>query len=109
MNVDYSTGRPITVPISKYFYGNGYRFFYSDRNSYRIPDYFRLDLSVNIEPSHYLKWLTHSTITFGVYNVTGRKNAYSIFFDANSGSSIKGYMLSIFGSPIPYINYNIKF
>ncbi|MBP8678304.1 MAG: TonB-dependent receptor [Bacteroidales bacterium] len=109
LNVDYSSGRPVTIPLSKYNYGNGYRLFYSDRNAYRIPDYFRMDFSINIEPSHNLTLLTHSTITLGVYNLTGRKNAYSIYYDTHSGSKIKGYKLSIFGAPIPYITYNIKF
>ncbi len=109
MNVDYSTGRPVTIPISKYYYGGGYRLFYSDRNAYRIPDYFRMDFAVNIEPSHNLTLWTHSTITFGVYNITGRKNAFSVYYDTSHGSKIQGYKLSIFGAPIPYINYNIKF
>ncbi len=109
LNVDYATGRPVTIPLSKYYYGNGYRLYYSDRNAYRIPDYFRMDFSINIEPSHNLTLLTHSTITLGVYNITGRKNAYSIYYDTHSGSKIQGYKLSIFGAPIPYITYNIKF
>ncbi|MFA6769858.1 MAG: TonB-dependent receptor [Bacteroidales bacterium] len=109
VNVDYSTGRPVTVPISKYFYGDGYRLYYSDRNAYRIPDYFRMDFSINIEPSHKLTLFTHSTITLGIYNVTGRKNAFSVYYDTSSGKKIQGYKLSIFGAPIPFINYNIKF
>lgn len=109
VNVDYSTGRPITIPISKYFYGDGYRLFYSDRNAYRIPDYFRMDFSINIEPSHKLTLFTHSTITIGVYNVTGRKNAFSVYYDTSGGQKIQGYKLSIFGAPIPFVNYNIKF
>ncbi len=109
VNADYSTGRPVTIPISKYYYGGGYRLYYSDRNAYRIPDYFRMDIAINIEPSHNLTLLTHSTITFGVYNITGRKNAFSVYYDTSQGSKIQGYKLSIFGAPIPYINYNIKF
>jgi len=109
LNVDYSSGRPVTIPISKYYYGNGYRLYYSDRNAYRIPDYFRMDFSINIEPSHNLTLWTHSTITIGIYNLTGRKNAFSVYYDTNNGTKIQGYKLSIFGSPIPYINYNIKF
>lgn len=104
-NLDYSTGRPVTVPIGWYYYGGGQRLAYSDRNTYRIPDYFRLDLAMNIEPSHYLKQLTHMSFTFGVYNVTGRKNAYSVFFD----EYLKGHILSVFACPIPYINLNLKF
>lgn len=108
-NADYSTGRPVTVPIGIYQYGGGNRLYYSERNGYRIPDYFRLDAAMNIEPSHYLKQLTHMSITFGVYNLTGRKNAYSVYYTSNGGRMIRGYMMSVFSSPIPYINLNLKF
>lgn len=108
-NMDYSTGRPVTIPVGRYYYGGGYRLYYSDRNEYRIPDYFRLDLAINVEPSHNLTHITHLSFTIGVYNVTGRKNAYSVYYDTNKGRTIKGYMLSIFGAPIPYINLNFRF
>lgn len=108
LNCDYSTGRPITLPVSKYHYGGGEFVYYSDRNQYRIPDFFRMDASFNIEPSHHLTLLTHSTISFGVYNITGRKNAYSVYYVAENGK-LKGYKMAIFGIPIPFISYNIKF
>ncbi|MDL2208446.1 TonB-dependent receptor [Parabacteroides sp. OttesenSCG-928-O15] len=108
LNCDYSTGRPITLPTSKYEYAGGEFAYYSDRNQYRIPDFFRMDLSINIEPSHHLTLLTHSTVSLGVYNLTGRKNAYSVYYVAEKGR-LKGYKMAIFGSPIPYISYNIKF
>ncbi|MFA5325323.1 MAG: TonB-dependent receptor [Bacteroidales bacterium] len=109
LNLDYSTGRPVTIPVSKYYYAGGYRLFYSDRNAYRIPDYFRMDLALNVEPGHYLKQLTHMSFTLGVYNVTGRKNAYSIYYTTNEGRKIEGHMLSVFATQIPYINLNLKF
>jgi hypothetical protein len=110
LNIDYSTGRPATIPAGKYYDPslNSVQIFYSDRNSHRIPDYFRMDLSFNIEPSHKLTLLTHSSISFGVYNLTGRQNAYSIYYVSENGK-IQGYKLSIFGIPIPFITYNIKF
>jgi hypothetical protein len=108
VNAEYSTGRPITLPVASYPYAGGWYLYYSERNRYRIPDYFRLDASINIEPSHHLTLLTHSTITLGVYNVTGRKNAHSVYFKQEAGV-LNGYKLSIFGVPIPYISYNIKF
>ena len=109
LNVDYASGRPVTVPIRRYVYGGGERVLYSDRNAYRIPDYFRMDFAVNIEPSHNLTLFTHSTIVVGVYNITGRKNPYSVYYTAPDGKHVQGYMLTIFGAPIPYISYNIKF
>jgi len=107
-NVDYSTGRPITVPLGTYSYGGRWRLAYSERNSYRIPDYFRLDLALNVEPGHYLKQLTHMSFTLGVYNVTGRKNAYSVYYTME-GANARGYMISVFASQIPYINLNLNF
>lgn len=108
LNCDYSTGRPITLPVSKYHYGGGEFVYYSDRNRYRIPDFFRMDASFNIEPSHHLTLLTHSSISIGVYNLTGRKNAYSVYY-ISEGGKLKGYRMAIFGMPIPFISYNIKF
>jgi len=108
LNVTYSTGRPITLPLAKYELGGNYRLYYSDRNQYRIPDYFRTDISINIEGNHKIKKLAHSSWTFAVYNLTGRANAYSIFFRSENGQ-VKGYKLSVFAQPIPTVTYNFKF
>ncbi|MGZ3757643.1 MAG: carboxypeptidase-like regulatory domain-containing protein [Mucilaginibacter sp.] len=108
LNMVYSTGRPITLPIAKYQYDGSERVYYSDRNQYRIPDYFRSDFSINIEGNHRIHQLTHNSWTIGVYNLTGQKNAYSTYF-SEQGGVISGYKLSIFAAPIPFVNYNIRF
>ncbi|HET9504532.1 MAG TPA: TonB-dependent receptor [Hymenobacter sp.] len=108
LNFNYSTGRPITLPLAKYYIDNAYRVYYSDRNAYRVPDYYRVDLAVNFEGSHKVKKLAHSSWTLAVYNLTGRRNPYSVYFQSQSGQ-IKGYQLSIFGQPIPTLTYNFKF
>lgn len=108
INVTYSTGRPITLPIAKYNYGGSERVYYSERNAYRIPDYFRTDISFNIEGNHKIKQLTHNSWTIGIYNITGRQNAYSTYFTAENGI-ISGYKLSIFATALPFVNYNIRF
>ncbi len=108
LNTNYSTGRPITLPIGKYHYAGSERVLYSDRNQYRIPDNFRIDFSMNLEGNHKVNQLTHNSWTLGVYNLTGRKNPYSTYFISENGV-VKGYKLSIFGSQIPFINYNIRF
>ncbi|HEY4325054.1 MAG TPA: TonB-dependent receptor [Mucilaginibacter sp.] len=104
----YSTGRPITVPITEYYLAGAERVYYSDRNAYRIPDYFRTDISFNIEGNHKIQQFTHSSWNIGVYNLTGRKNAYSTYF-IEEGGTINSYKLSIFAAPIPYVSYNIRF
>ena len=110
LNVDYSTGRPTTIPAGQYYDQKlgTYQTYYTDRNSYRVPDYFRMDLSFNVEASHHLTLATHSSISFGIYNLTGRKNVYSIYYVVEN-RKIQGYKMSIFGAPIPFVTYNIKF
>lgn len=106
--ITYSTGRPITYPVAKYYYGNSARLHYSDRNQFRIPDYFRFDLSLNLEGNHKIKKLNHSSWTFAIYNVTGRDNAYSIYFVSEDGV-VNGYKLSVFANAIPTVTYNFRF
>lgn len=107
-NLAYSTGRPITYPVAKYTYNGTERLHYSDRNQFRIPDYFRMDLSINIEGNHKIKKLNHSSWTLAIYNITGRNNAYSIYFVTENGR-VQGYQLSIFAQAIPTITYNFRF
>ncbi|MCG8309311.1 MAG: TonB-dependent receptor [Cytophagales bacterium] len=107
-NLAYSTGRPVTYPVAKYVYRGTERVHYSERNQFRIPDYFRLDLSINIEGNHKVKKLNHSSWTLAVYNITGRNNVYSIYFVSQDGK-VKGYQLSIFAEAIPTITYNFRF
>jgi hypothetical protein len=107
-NFVYQSGRPITYPIGSYVY-NGLEYtVYSDRNKFRIPDYYRLDIGFNIEGNHKIKKLSHSFWNISIYNLLGRNNPYSIFFVTTNGE-IKAYKTSIFSVPIPTITYNVKF
>lgn len=108
LNVVYATGRPITLPIGKYTSEGSERLIYSDRNQFRIPDYFRTDFSLNMEGNHKRKKMVHGFWSLSVYNLTARRNAYSVYFTSENGV-IKGYKLSIFGSAIPTLTYNFKF
>ncbi|MEN2399750.1 carboxypeptidase-like regulatory domain-containing protein [Flavobacterium sp. MC2016-06] len=107
-NFVYQTGRPVTYPIGKYTYNGAEYTLYSDRNKFRIPDYYRLDIGLNIEGNHKIKKLAHSFWNISIYNVLGRNNPYSIFFVTKEGQ-IKAYQTSIFAVPIPTITYNFKF
>lgn len=106
-NLVYSTGRPITYPTAIYYQNGIKTLHYSQRNEYRIPDYFRVDLSISIEGNLKKNKIAHGSWTFSVYNLTGRKNAYSVYFRYEEGK-INGYKLSIFGSPIVSLTYNFK-
>ncbi|MEW4923994.1 carboxypeptidase-like regulatory domain-containing protein [Algibacter sp. 2305UL17-15] len=108
MNFNYQTGRPITYPVGKFIYNGAEQVLYSDRNKFRIPDYYRLDLGINIEGNHKNVKLAHSFWNISVYNVLGRNNPFSVFF-VNEQGQIKGYKSSIFAIPVPTITYNFKF
>jgi hypothetical protein len=108
LNMQYSTGRPITLPIAIFDLGGSQRVLYSERNQYRIPDYFRADISFNIEGNHKVKQKTHNSWSLGVYNATARRNPYSVYFVEENGK-INGYKLSVIGTAIPYITFNIRF
>ena len=109
-NFNYATGRPTTLPAGKYYdsYHQRYMPYYSERNTYRIPDYMRLDLAFNIEPTHKLTSFLHTSFSFGVYNALARKNAYNIYY-VSEGEKIQGYKLSVFGTAIPYVSINMRF
>ncbi|MBN9284039.1 MULTISPECIES: TonB-dependent receptor [Flavobacterium] len=108
MNFIYQTGRPITYPVGTYHYGNAEYTLYSDRNKFRIPDYYRLDIGLNIEGNHKIKKFAHSFWNISVYNVLGRNNPYSVYFVTKEGE-IKAYKTSIFSIPVPTVTYNFKF
>lgn len=106
-NMVYSSGRPVTYPVSIYYMEGIQYVDYSSRNSYRIPDYFRLDFSINLEGNlKERKWF-HSYWMLNFYNLTGRENAYSVYFK-NEDGAIQGYKLSIFARPIITLSWNFK-
>jgi len=81
---------------------------FSARNAYRLPDYFRADLSINLEGNLRSRKPIHSYWMINFYNLTGRKNAYSVYFRSEDGR-INGYKLSVFGTSIITLSWNFKF
>lgn len=108
---NYSTGRPVTLPNGVFQYNGWMVPAYGYRNNGRIPDYHRMDVSINYTPKadkpnkkYQCSW------NFSVYNVYARRNAYSVFFRQNATTGqTEAVRLSIFGSVIPSITYNFKF
>lgn len=76
----YYTGSAITTPIGFYNY-NGYTVpLYGDKNNDRLPDYHRLDISLNFRLNKKDRKFQHS-ISLSVYNVYNRENAVSLNFN----------------------------
>ena len=107
-NFSYQTGRPVTYPVGSFVFNNSERVLFSERNKFRIPDYYRLDLGFNVEGNHKKNKIGHSFWNVSVYNVLGRNNPFSVFFVSENGE-LKAYQNSIFAIPVPTITYNITF
>ncbi len=106
-NMVYMSGRPVTYPTSLYYINNVAYIDYYARNQFRIPDYFRVDISLNIEGNLKADKFMHSTWSLNVYNVLGRNNPQSIYFTPHE-YYIKGYAFSVIGAPIFTISWNVK-
>ena len=106
-NIVYMSGRPITYPTSLYYINNVAYIDYFARNEFRIPDYFRVDISLNIEGNLKSKKFMHSTWSLNVYNLLGRKNPQSIYFTPHE-YFIQGYSFSVIGAPIFTVSWNVK-
>jgi len=108
-NFLFQTGLPATFPNGQYEYNGISIPTYEARNSSRIPNYHRLDVSAKYipKPNSNKKWTTEWV--FGVYNAYNRNNASSISFRENRTTSVnESFKQSIFGI-IPSISYNFKF
>jgi hypothetical protein len=104
----YGTGNAVTFPDGKYQVGGVTTYFYSARNSYRLPSDNRLDLGVTFDGKPHKKY--RSGWTFGIYNVYNRKNPYSVVFrdTHDSPPRTEAVETSLFGI-IPSVTWNFKF
>ena len=94
----------MTFPAGNYWIDGRLVPYYTERNSYRMPAYHRLDLSAT------WKLGERTNLNFSVYNVYNRMNAYVIYFrqDPNDHSKTQAVQVTLFPF-IPSITYNFIF
>lgn len=107
----FATGNTMTMPVSRYFVDGRLVTEYGDRNSYRMNNFHRLDLSVTLKGKQTKKFKSYWN--FSIYNAYNRANPYFIYFE-EQGSLFEGdlkitpYQVSLF--PIlPSISWNFEF
>ncbi|MEM9984201.1 MAG: TonB-dependent receptor, partial [Bacteroidota bacterium] len=106
---NYRTGRPITVPTGVLsLYPSWFVPIFSERNITRLPDYHRLDLSYTFDDGLLRRDGLKTDITFSVYNLYARENAFSVFYERRE-SSFQANQLAVLGTFIPFVSYNLKF
>ncbi len=105
----YGTGRPTTSPLTSYRLNNNIIVpVYAPRNQVRIPDYHRLDFSYTIGGGYNKRKTFKTSWNFSVYNVYGRRNAFSVFFEQNIYQQPVAKRLAILGTVFPAITLNIE-
>lgn len=107
-NFVYTTGRPATFPDGQYRLYNSIVPNYSLRNSDRIPDYIRADLSLSIDTRKVRTQKKYNVWNISLYNLLGRPNPYSIYF-TRANTVLRSYRLSVFARIIPSLTYNFYF
>lgn len=106
----FYSGAPTTYPVGRFKYFDRYILIYSGRNEDRMPDYHRMDISLNWKTKARLedrRW--SGEWSFSAYNAYSRHNAWSIAFGYNREDQTsevrKVYLFTI----IPSVSYNIQF
>ena len=107
----FATGNPTSYPIAKYDVQGNTMYYYAARNSNRIPDYHRLDISFTYDFKKNERRKVKQSINFSIYNLYARRNAYSVTFRQNDDNPnvSEATRLSIIGSMIPSVTYNFNF
>jgi hypothetical protein len=104
----FYTGNAVTYPSGQYTFDGQTLPYYSERNSYRMPNYHRLDLNLHLLGKQKERYET--SWDFSIYNLYDKYNAYTISFDESettSGSN-EATKLSLFGI-VPSVTWNFKF
>ncbi len=112
-NFIYATGEAFTIATQRYSLSSlgpeTPTIYYAARNNARLPAYHRADVSMTI--SRKLKpgkvYKNKSELVFAIYNVYGRKNAYTLDYGFEKGVPViyKYYLFTY----VPAITYNFKF
>jgi hypothetical protein len=104
----YTTGNAVTFPTGKYVLNGMTIYQYGSRNADRMPATHRLDFSATYEKPSKNKF--QSSWSFGLYNVYGRENPFSMTFreNKNNPQKIDAIQTSLFRW-MPSVTYNFKF
>ncbi len=108
-NFIYQTGQPVNFPVAQFEFQGIVAPLFGPRNSQRLPDYHRLDLSATLTPRGNTDRKFQGQWVFSIYNIYNRRNAASINFRRNQDTGVnEAIRTSIFGI-VPSVTYNFKF
>lgn len=107
----YATGRPYTAPIGAYSVEllnetSTDHFAVSDKNVFRLPDYHRLDLSINYDFKYFLGGQANAGLSF--FNLYGRQNVWYKEFDVVEGVIIETDVNLLGFTPSFYFSWSLQ-
>jgi hypothetical protein len=117
----FGTGNPITLPETKYYSPQlptaevpnetSYNQHINERNSYRMPNFHRLDVGFNFKKKK--SWGSRLW-SVGLMNTYGRQNPFFLYFEDRendqTGETERSLrQFSLFPIPLPYVRYTVKF
>ncbi|MDR3184553.1 MAG: TonB-dependent receptor plug domain-containing protein [Prevotellaceae bacterium] len=106
----YSTGQPVTFPEARYLFGKDYVPVYTARNTYRFPDYHRMDVSLDVQLGKltpHKKW--RHALNISVYNLYGRKNPWTINFKTDPADNSQYAQMTYLFGVVPSVTYTLSF
>jgi hypothetical protein len=112
MNFIYATGTVTTLPVGKMYYENTWAPIFSERNSSRLADYHRLDLSITWTPKKQMRdqRRLHNSWNLSVFNVYGRINPISVsFMGSNARPGKPNTSIFYIPGPMPALTWNFNF
>ena len=107
----YASGKLTTAPYSRYLIQGMVVNSYLKKNSFRMPDYHRLDISISYNNHKHKAW--ESIWELSVYNVYNRMNPFFIYYEISGDvyeykQKVKAKQITLY--PIlPSISWKIKF
>lgn len=107
----YASGKLTTAPYSRYIVQGMVVNSYLTKNSFRIPDYHRLDISIAYNSHKHKTW--ESIWELSVYNVYNRMNPFFIYYEISGDvyeykQKVKAKQVTLY--PIlPAITWKVKF
>jgi hypothetical protein len=106
----FTSGGYITIPEGSFLYYGASFNYYTTRNGYKLPPYDRLDISFTYNNPKKQLSSRKPEWNFGVYNLYGRKNIFSLFIrqDDYALDTSKAYKMYLYGIT-PYLSYNFRF
>lgn len=89
----YATGSRLNLPRSWFVIDNKVVLEYSKYNSFQMPDYNRLDISMNykLNPIYNI----NSELNFAIYNLYNRANPFQVYFSTSNESNSFDYKIKM--------------